>query len=604
MRRPASYAAVVLAAALTGCAENPAGPTPGPGSCSYTLANAPAAAVVAAGVEFAVSVTTAAGCTWTASTTAAFISVVGAASGAGNGSVRFAVQANTGAARQGSIQIAGQALTVNQMAGTPETCDFGVSPTDLSVGTSGGDVSVTITINNGTNCSWTATANDAFISLKSGANGSGPGSVVFGVEANSGGARSGTITVAGRTVTIQQEGIPAPACAFSVSPTQVVAPASFHVTTITITVTQGVNCAWTAQSQSQFVIVGGAGSGVGSGSVGIAVADNGGGARTGTALVAGHTVTFNQVAGPSGSPIAVLSYQSEPGDWVGAGQTNTIISSSSEFIVQLDAGFPGSLQFRTSLGGAWFVTFAPPSGQVLAPGLYTRAYRAPFKDPSQPGLDVTGQSRGCNQSTGRFLISQAVFSGNTVQRFHAKFQQHCEGWSTGIRGELWIDAQGSPTPPPMADLPTPAGPSTLLSYQSEPGDYIGQGQTGSHSLADLKFSAWHVASQSAVQIRAQSPIGGGVFWSINMKAPSGVPLIPGTYLNATRYAFNAPGTPGLDVSGNGRGCNTLTGQFTVLETSFGPKGEVYRFRATFEQHCEGVIPALRGEILIVADPWK
>jgi hypothetical protein len=531
------------------------------------------------------------------------MSVVGAASGTGNGSVRFAVQANTGAARQGSIQIAGQALTVNQMAGTPDTCDFGVSPTDLNVGTSGGDVSVAITINNGTNCSWTASANDAFIILKSGADGSGPGTVVFGVAANGGGARSGTVTVAGRTVTIQQEGIVAPACAFSVSPTQIVAPASFSVSTITITMTQGVNCSWTAQSQSQFVIVGGTNSGVGSGSVGIAVADNGSSARTGTALVAGHTVTFNQVAGPAGSPVAVFSYQSEPGDFVGAGQTNTIISSSSQFIVELNNGSPG-LQFRTTLGGFWFLVFAPPSGQALAPGLYTRAYRAPFKDPSQPGLDVTGQSRGCNQSTGRFLISQAVFSGNTVQRFHAKFQQHCEGWSTGIRGELWIDAQGSPTPPPMPDLPTPAGPSTLLSYQSDPGDYIGQGQTGSHSLADLKFSAWHAGSQPSVQIRAQSPTGGSVFWSINLMAPSGTQLAPGTYLNATRYPFNAPGTAGLDVSGNGRGCNTLTGQFTVLEASYGPKGEVYRFRATFEQHCEGAIPALRGEILIVADPWK
>jgi hypothetical protein len=51
---------------------------------------------------------------------------------------------------------------------------------------------------------------------------------------------------------------------------------------------------------------------------------------------------------------------------------------------------------------------------------------------------------------------------------------------------------------------------------------------------------------------------------------------------------------------SGRGCNTVTGQFTVndiqyVETSPG-NFALLVFDATFEQHCEGVTPALFGRI--------
>src|SRR5262249_9166091 len=41
-------------------------------------------------------------------------------------------------------------------------------------------------------------------------------------------------------------------------------------------------------------------------------------------------------------------------------------------------------------------------------------------------------------------------------------------------------------------------------------------------------------------------------------------------------------------------------RFVVLEATFGPAGEVQRFAAEFEQHCEGAAPALSGRILFNA----
>jgi hypothetical protein len=45
-----------------------------------------------------------------------WISVTGGANGSGNGTVSFSVAANAGAARSGTLTIAGQTYTVNQGA--------------------------------------------------------------------------------------------------------------------------------------------------------------------------------------------------------------------------------------------------------------------------------------------------------------------------------------------------------------------------------------------------------------------------------------------------------------------------------------------------------
>lgn len=52
--------------------------------------------------------------------------------------------------------------------------------------------------------------------------------------------------------------------------------------------------------------------------------------------------------------------------------------------------------------------------------------------------------------------------------------------------------------------------------------------------------------------------------------------------------------PGLSAFGEGRGCSFVDGRFSVLEAEYGADGEVVRFAADFEQHCERMAPALFG----------
>jgi len=154
----------------------------------------------------------------------------------------------------------------------------------------------------------------------------------------------------------------------------------------------------------------------------------------------------------------------------------------------------------------------------------------------------------------------------------------------------------------LAAAPVAAQPplEASLSFVSDPGDYIGAGQTRSFTLDTASFSSRSGQNGGSFGVTV-FPFAGG-FWFLDIAAPQGAQLVPGAYEGAVRYPFQGPGQPGLSLSGDGRGCNTLTGRFDVLEATFGPNGFIERFHATFEQHCEGGPAALFGEVLIVVQP--
>jgi hypothetical protein len=81
-------------------------------------------------------------------------------------------------------------------------CSYTLSTTSISVGASGGSSTIVITTSGA--CSWVSISNDGFIVLTSPSSGAGNGSITFSVAANTGAARTGTLTVAGQTVTVSQ----------------------------------------------------------------------------------------------------------------------------------------------------------------------------------------------------------------------------------------------------------------------------------------------------------------------------------------------------------------------------------------------------------------
>jgi hypothetical protein len=134
------------------------------------------------------------------------------------------------------------------------------------------------------------------------------------------------------------------------------------------------------------------------------------------------------------------------------------------------------------------------------------------------------------------------------------------------------------------------GGHTELLMHSDSGDFVGQGLSYDLTPANGAVSA----SGSATTVRASGG-GSGHSFQLVFTAPSGAVLTPGTTYSALRWPFNG-GRAGMQVFGDSRGCNTLTGTFTVNSLSLASDGSLKSTSISFVQHCEGGTPALRGTL--------
>ncbi len=258
-----------------------------PGGCTFSI-NPTSQNFSAIGGSSSVNVTTQAGCNWTATSNAGFITITSGASGTGNGTVNYSVAANPNPSpRTGTMTIAGQTFTVNQAAAA---CTFGINPTSQNFSSTGGTGSVNVTTQAG--CAWTATSNAGFITITSGGSGTGNGTVTYSVAANPNPSpRTGTMTIAGQTFTVNQAAATG-GCTFSINPTS----KSFSKIggSVVVNVTTAPGCSWTTTINAPWIFILSGGSGTGNGSVTLVLAFNTGPPRTGTVTIAGQTFTANQ----------------------------------------------------------------------------------------------------------------------------------------------------------------------------------------------------------------------------------------------------------------------------------------------------------------------
>jgi uncharacterized protein (TIGR03437 family) len=167
------------------------------GSCTYSITPTSKSFTVEGGSD-SVMVNTQAGCAWTATSDASWITITAGNSGNGSGTVSYSVSSNVGgASRSGAMTIAGRTFTVSQSG-----CTYALSASNQVFSLNGGAGSVNVTAASG--CMWTAMSNAPWITINSGASGDGAGTVNYSVEANTGLARLGTMTIAGRTFTVAQ----------------------------------------------------------------------------------------------------------------------------------------------------------------------------------------------------------------------------------------------------------------------------------------------------------------------------------------------------------------------------------------------------------------
>ena len=161
----------------------------------------------------AVSVISGTDCPWVALSNVPWVAITQPDAGSGSGQVGYAVSSNSGVARAGTLDVAGQTFTIYQAG---NNCSYSLDPTTASFQAGGGVGSFNVTAPS--DCPWAAGTSSSWLHVTAGAEGIGNGPVSFTADANIGAPRSGAIVVEDQTFTVTQAA-PPPVASFNVTPT-------------------------------------------------------------------------------------------------------------------------------------------------------------------------------------------------------------------------------------------------------------------------------------------------------------------------------------------------------------------------------------------------
>jgi hypothetical protein len=117
----------------------------------------------------------------------------------GNRQLTFSIAQNTGPAREGAFGVGGYWYWVKQEEG----CGYQLEPRRKSFNANGGQERLQIKTASG--CQWTASNEQDWIKIRTGATGQGDGVVAYTVNQNRGVAREGLIKIGAATFKIEQQ---------------------------------------------------------------------------------------------------------------------------------------------------------------------------------------------------------------------------------------------------------------------------------------------------------------------------------------------------------------------------------------------------------------
>jgi hypothetical protein len=307
---------------------------------------------------------------------------------------------------------------------------------------------------------------------------------------------------------------------------------------------------------------------------------------------------------PSAVPAAgnYVYLQGHRGDPVGMGTTATY--TQADAVIEIKTNGAG-LDINVLGDERWTLLVQPMAGQTrIEPGYYPGLRQPSLRNAARGGVAFYGEGRACNTPLGSVAVDGATYAGTALVALDLRFEQHCEGFAaSAMRGSIHWRSDDPTTPPgPVNPPPTslwqpPAGATpangSYVYLQSDPGDYIGGGQT-------LLYSA------PTTSVKVSEINGGGIQIIVGDDALQGhegtfVPMIsltrlePGYYGQLQRWPFGNPARGSMDWTSMLRGCNTLDGWFVVDDIVYS-SGALSKLELRFEQHCDGAVEALRGRI--------
>jgi len=283
----ASFVALLLTALVSCQKSSPNEPTH---ACSFAISPA-SAAIESGGGSTTVTVTAAAGCTWTATTSAGWISITAGASGSGTGAVTYSIEAaSSTASRAGTLTVGGQVHTITQQGRAPTVCSYELSPQSAESSKDGGPGTFTVTAP--ADCAWAATSDSTWLTITAGAQGSGTNTVSYNVARSTEITdRAGAIAVADRRFSLRQSG-DVGVCQYSVAP--VFLSTCMPAGTLASIITTQASCPWTATPNAEWLRVSSGPSGTGTATMSISFTENYDAPREGIVMVRWPTLTAGQ----------------------------------------------------------------------------------------------------------------------------------------------------------------------------------------------------------------------------------------------------------------------------------------------------------------------
>lgn len=118
--------------------------------------------------------------------------------------------------------------------------------------------------------------------------------------------------------------------------------------------------------------------------------------------------------------------ESDPADYVGQGMTYSETPLNSLFTITT---VPGGVRVREQGAHLSDGFVQAVFGQTqLQPGFYGQVERWQVGDPARGGLTWDVDSRGCNISTGWFVVNAVSYTKGAISALDMRFEQHCELW--------------------------------------------------------------------------------------------------------------------------------------------------------------------------------
>jgi hypothetical protein len=521
------------------------------GACTYSISPT-SSTVGSAASTGSVSVASGAGCAWTASSGAGWITVTSGASGSGNGTVAYSVAANTGSSsRTGTLSIAGNTYTVTQQAAT---CSYTVAPTTDSAPAGGGAKSAAVTTASG--CAWTATSNATWITVTSGS-GTGNGTVTYNVVANGGTAsRSGTLTVAGQTVTVSQAGTAG--CSYAVSPTSDSATFAGGVRMVNVTAPAG--CSWTAMSNVPWIGVTSTPNGSGNGTVTYTIDPyTGTTPRTGTLTIAGQTVTVTQ----TGCPCTIFDPSDTPAAITGDSQPVELGVRFRSDVSGTITGvrfYKGAANTGTHIGHLWSNT-----GALLATATFTSETASGWQQVNfATPVTITANTTyiaSYHTDTGNYALTSADFASAGVDNapLHALANGVDGANGAYIYGPSAFPSQTFNSNNYWVDVVFTPGPACSYAVSPTSDSAPAGGETGGVSVTAQAGCGWTATSNAAwiaVTGGASGSGNGTVSYTVaansSTASRTGTMTVAGQTVTVTQAALTSvAGSIGINFVGNG-----------------------------------------------------